>query len=336
MGTNVGHIELERSIESIIVGKRHRTEFGDIDELAESITRDGLLQPVTVTPEGVLVCGARRLAALKRLGEKTIKVWVRSGISDRLAELLAEQSENVLHKPLTPTEAAALYTELKEYITDDATRRQAATRFRRPGTGDGRDGGASVAPPQFKPGKSRTQAAQMVTGKASYTTLERIAELQRLVADPDAAPTLKERAREELQVIDEGGSVAASHARVRQFVHPQAQPPQQFEDFEAPEDLEPPDELEQLANAALARVKEAKRHRRPRKSPAATAHVFPVRAFVRVWEDLDLWWTHFDAAAVAAELTDEQLEQFESTLASTVEFFAALRSARVQPRREIA
>ena len=89
MGTNTGHIELERSIESIIVGKRHRTEFGDIDELAESITRDGLLQPVTVTPEGVLVCGARRLEALKRLGEKTIKVWVRSGISDRLAELSA-------------------------------------------------------------------------------------------------------------------------------------------------------------------------------------------------------------------------------------------------------
>ena len=150
MGTRVGHIELERSIESIIVGKRHRTEFGDIDELAESINRDGLLQPVTVTPEGVLVCGARRLEALKRLGEKTIKVWVRSGISDRLAELLAEQAENVLHKPLTPTEAAALYTELKDHIADDATRRQAATRFSRPDARDGRDGGATVAPPQFK------------------------------------------------------------------------------------------------------------------------------------------------------------------------------------------
>jgi ParB family chromosome partitioning protein len=174
----------------------------------------------------------------------------------------------------------------------------------------------------------------MVTGKASYTTLERIAELQRVVADPGADPALKEKASEELRLIDEGGSVAASHARIRQLLDPE--PPQQFEDFEAPEDFEPPDELEQLASAALARVKEAKRNRRTTRSRAVATHVFPVRAFVRVWEDLDLWWTHFDVAAVASELTDEQLEQFESTLASTVEFFSTLRSARVQLRREIA
>lgn len=334
MGTNAGHIELERSIESIIVGKRHRTEFGDIDELAASITRDGLLQPVTVTPEGVLVCGARRLEALRRIGEKTIKVWVRSAISGRLAELLAEQAENVLHKPLTPTEAAALYTELKDYITDDANRRQAATRFSQPDTRHEMDGGATVAPPQFKPGKSRTQAAQMVTGKASYTTLERIAELQRVAADAGADPALKERAIEELRLIDEGGSVAASHARIREFLDPETS--RQFEDFEAPEDFESPDELEQLANAALARVKEAKRNRRAPRSRASATHVFPVRAFVRVWEDLDLWWTHFDVTAVAMELTNEQLEQFEATLASTMDFFDALRSARRALRREIA
>src|SRR6478735_5516614 len=113
MSARIGHIELERSIASIVVGNRHRQEYGDIAELAASITRDGLLQPVTVTPEGILVCGARRLEALKMLGEKNIKVWVQSGVSDRLAELLAEQAENVLHKPLTPTEAAALYSELK-------------------------------------------------------------------------------------------------------------------------------------------------------------------------------------------------------------------------------
>ena len=334
MGTNVGHIELERSIESIIVGQRHRNEFGDIDELAASITRDGLLQPVTVTPEGVLVCGARRLEALKRLGEKTIKVWVRSGISDRLSELLAEQAENVLHKPLTPTEAAALYTELKDYLAEDATRRQAASRFGRQDAHARRDGGATVAQPQFKPGKSRAQAAQMVTGKASYTTLERIAELQRLVTDPAADPTVKERASDELRRIDDGGSVTASHARIRHVLD--TEEPRQFEDFEAPEDFDPPDELEQLANAALARVKEAKRNRRTPKARTAAAHVFPVRAFVRVWEDLDSWWTHFDVAAVAAELTDDQLEQFEATLASTVEFFTALRNARAQTRREIA
>lgn len=333
MSARIGHIELERSISSIIVGNRHRREYGDIDELAASITRDGLLQPVTVTPEGILVCGARRLEALKRLGEKTIKVWVRSGISDRLAELLAEQAENVLHKPLTPTEATTLYTELKEYITEDAQRRQTATQFSRLGIPSENHGGATVAPPQFKPGKSRTQAALMVTGKASYTTLDRIAELQRLVASPVTDPALREMAVAELRLIDDGGSVAAAHARIRDVIRPA---PRTIEDFAAPEDFDPPDELEQLANAALARVKEAKRGRNVRKTRTASAHVFPVRAFVRVWEDLDQWWTHFDVAAVATELTDEQLAQFEGTLAYTVEFFAQLRSARTPLGREIA
>lgn len=333
MNARIGHIELERSIASIIVGNRHRQEYGDIDELAASITRDGLLQPVTVTPEGILVCGARRLEALKQLGEKTIKVWVRSGISDRLAELLAEQAENVLHKPLTPTEATTLYTELKEYISEDAQRRQTVTQFGRLGDPSGNHGGATVAPPQFKPGKSRTQAALMVTGKASYTTLDRIAELQRLVASPVTDPDVRELAIQELRIIDDGGSVTAAHARIREVIRPT---PRTIEDFEAPEDFDAPDELEQLANAALARVKEAKRGRNARKARNATTHVFPVRAFVRVWEDLDQWWTHFDVAAVATELTDEQLAQFEETLAFTVEFFTQLRSARAQLGREIA
>src|SRR5690625_1024817 len=120
MSAPAGFIELERTVASIQVGRRHRAELGDIDELAASIDREGLLQPVTITPDGVLVCGARRLAAIKQLGWKTVNVWVRSGISDRLGHLLAEQDDNVLHKPLTQTEAAALYRELKALMAEDA------------------------------------------------------------------------------------------------------------------------------------------------------------------------------------------------------------------------
>ncbi len=57
MAAGTGHIELERTIDSIVAGNRHRTELGDIDALAASIERDG-----------VLVCGARRIAALRKLG----------------------------------------------------------------------------------------------------------------------------------------------------------------------------------------------------------------------------------------------------------------------------
>ena len=59
-------IELERTVESIQVGHRHRADLGDIEALAASIQEHGLLQPITVTPEGVLVCGRRRLASEPR------------------------------------------------------------------------------------------------------------------------------------------------------------------------------------------------------------------------------------------------------------------------------
>ena len=75
MSFDPGHIEPEWAVYSIRVGRRHRIELGDIDELAASIQRDGLLQPITITPDGVLVCGARRLAAIKRLGWKKVNVW---------------------------------------------------------------------------------------------------------------------------------------------------------------------------------------------------------------------------------------------------------------------
>jgi len=45
-----GHIELDRALDSIVVGKRHRKDPGDLAPLMDSIDRLGLLQPVTITP----------------------------------------------------------------------------------------------------------------------------------------------------------------------------------------------------------------------------------------------------------------------------------------------
>ncbi|WP_285104047.1 ParB N-terminal domain-containing protein [Promicromonospora sp. MEB111] len=89
------------TVDSIIVGARHRKDAGDLDSLAASIDQLGLLQPITVTPDRVLVCGWRRLEAVKRLGWESIKVWVRSGISDPVAALLAERDENTQRKDYT-------------------------------------------------------------------------------------------------------------------------------------------------------------------------------------------------------------------------------------------
>src|SRR6478609_9222110 len=212
--TSRGHIELERSIDSITVGSRHRVDLGDVDTLAASIQRQGLLQPITVTPEGVLICGARRLAALRWLGVRKINVWVRAGVTDRLAQVLAEQDDDMLHKALTPTEAASLYQELKTLLAEDAARRQELSRFARTQENPRSDGAATVAAPSTVKGDARAQAAQLVTGRSSYTTLERIGDLQTLASDPTIDAAIRKRAQEELAQIDDGASVASAHHRL--------------------------------------------------------------------------------------------------------------------------
>jgi ParB family chromosome partitioning protein len=63
-------------VADIKVGKRIRKDMGDIEGLAESIEDIGLLNPISVDEDGRLLAGARRLAACKRLGWKTIPVNV--------------------------------------------------------------------------------------------------------------------------------------------------------------------------------------------------------------------------------------------------------------------
>src|SRR5699024_6927095 len=199
-----GFIELERTVESITIGTRHRTDYGDLAQLIASIKRDGLLQPVTITPDGVLVCGARRLAAIKQLGWRTVNVWVRSGITDRLGALLAEQDENLLHKPLTPTEQATLYRELKEIMAEEAAQRQAATQFGTDGKQTGEPGAGESPGPHGMKGDAREQAARLITGTDASQRLERIAHLQTLAENPDQSEEVRQRARAELAAIDTG------------------------------------------------------------------------------------------------------------------------------------
>ena len=345
MGTRPGHIELERALSSIEVGRRHRTDLGDIAALAASIARDGLLQPITITPDGILVCGLRRLEALRQLGWKTANVWVRSGITEGLGRLLAEQDENALHKPLTPTEAATLYRELKALLAEDAARRQEASRFTIGGQSRKPDGAATVAGPQ--PGDTRAQAARMVTGRNSYTTLERVSELQRISADPTLPEAVRVRATAELQSVDAGESITAAHQRtcaelslteleqlaadvtVSSSVRGQAL--REAAALRAVETEARAAELERLANEALARVRaNQRRGKRPRVAAPAERRTMSmsVRAFVLTWDELDGWWGRCDPEEIGPALTEEQWRRFEQTVAGTVEFAETAAVAR--------
>jgi len=323
MNTPDGRIELERTVDSITVGRRHRTDLGDLDALAASIERDGLLQPPTITPDGTLVCGARRLAAIKQLGHRRVSVWVRSGISDRLGHLLAEQDDNQLHKSLTPIEAAGLYREIKELIAEDAARRKAATQFQ-DGHEPGKHGPAdSAGPPAPGPlGDARAQVARMVTGSSSYTRLEQIGFLQRLTGDPAVSEELRGQARDGLARIEAGAPVNPIFQRLR--------------DAHADTGAERDRRLHELADEALARVHTTRRGKAPKRAASGARPAdgdegptrFSVRAFVLTWGELDAWWTHYDVDELATDLTDEQIEAFFAAVEGTMAFADRLRTAR--------
>jgi len=344
MTNTPGHIELERSIDSIRIGSRHRTDLGDIDALAASIERQGLLQPITVTPEGTLVCGARRLAALRQLGVRRLNVWVRSGISERLTQLLAEQDDNAFHKELSPTEAATLYREVKVLLAEDARRRQEASRFGSEQENPRSHGAAATASPSTQlDGPARTQAALFVTGRRSYTMLERIGELQRIAADESLDDALRNRATAELDSIHHGGSVSSAQHRmntqvaVLELERMAADPGQPAGIREASlagvtrvhaaAPMTPDAGLERLAQEALARARSATKSKKTRSTATADAKL-PVRSFVFLWHDLGGWWLRYDVAEIAAQLTDEQWGQIEETLAGTIAFAEQLRRMR--------
>jgi len=94
------------SIDSIKVAGRIRKEITKIDELAEDIKRNGLLNPVTVmTVDGgyQLLAGLRRLKSAQMLGWTEIAVSVVSP-ADAEAALMIEISENEQREPFTYSE----------------------------------------------------------------------------------------------------------------------------------------------------------------------------------------------------------------------------------------
>jgi hypothetical protein len=96
---------VEVPCEQIRIGERYRREMGDLEGLAESIAREGLLQPIGITDDYRLVFGQRRLLAVR-----DILKW--PTIAARLVNvssiLAGEYAENAIRKDFTPSERVAI------------------------------------------------------------------------------------------------------------------------------------------------------------------------------------------------------------------------------------
>ncbi|WP_244928516.1 ParB N-terminal domain-containing protein [Nocardioides sp. W7] len=318
MSEHRGHIELDRTLDSIFIGVRHRKDPGDLAQLIESIERLGLLQPITITPEGVLVCGWRRLEAVRRLGWRTVKVWVRSGISDQLQHLLAQQDENQLHKPLTELEKASLYRELKAIRTDEAELRKQATQFGAPATG-GTSGPAPGAGPGDT-GDARRQAAMAVTGQATYNTHERVCALMDWASRKATPPEIRALANDALRRIEQGEPVKPLYAEVK-AAYEKTQLP-------VPTGTDDLTRQAQEAHARAEREAAEKGRKNLTRRPATTTHYRSVRSFVLTWTELDGWTEMYDVDELAASLNDEDWERFDRVVTATIAFRDQLITAR--------
>ncbi|WP_197261657.1 ParB N-terminal domain-containing protein [Brevibacillus laterosporus] len=111
-------------IESIKVSDRIRKDFGNIEELAQDIAENGLINPPVTTPDNVLIAGERRLRACKHLGWQQIEVRVMT-VRDYEHQLRMEISENENRKEFTFSERVDWARRLERVEATKARERQA-------------------------------------------------------------------------------------------------------------------------------------------------------------------------------------------------------------------
>ena len=80
---------------------RYRRDMGDLEALATSIATEGLLQPIGVTEDRLLVFGQRRLLAVRDLLRRPTITARIVNVSSLLA---CEYAENEIRKNFTPSE----------------------------------------------------------------------------------------------------------------------------------------------------------------------------------------------------------------------------------------
>ena len=147
-------------INSIKVGDRFRHRSGSVDKLIESIRKNGLLHPIVVTSDNVLIAGKRRLKACRELGWKKIPCTVIDPDDPRLAEA----DENRVRVDFTPSEAVAVDDYFKPKEREAAQERKGTRTDKKQPSAN------------FAPGKSREKVAAL-TGY-SHETIRKAREVK--------------------------------------------------------------------------------------------------------------------------------------------------------------
>lgn len=117
--------ELRVPVDEVRVNGRHRIDLGDVDSLAKSIADVGLINPITVTPDNLLIAGERRLAAVRSLGWTEVPARVVDTLTDAADRLAAERDENTCRLNMSPEELVRLGSAMEELARSSAADRMA-------------------------------------------------------------------------------------------------------------------------------------------------------------------------------------------------------------------
>lgn len=111
----------------IVIRDRIRKDFGDIQELADDIRQNGLINPPTVNKDYILLTGERRLRACRALGWNQIEVRMMD-TRDAEHELNIEISENDVRKGFSKAERVDYMKRLMRIESAKAKERQGERR----------------------------------------------------------------------------------------------------------------------------------------------------------------------------------------------------------------
>lgn len=159
------------AIDKIEIGERYRRDYGDLEDLAQSIRQVGLLHPIVINEKNKLICGERRLRAFQILGRTSIPCQILD-----VSVLAGEFSENVYRQPFSPTERLAIA---------EAVEREMGNRAGRPS----KENVPNRA--QFEPGLKTREMAAKKAGFTSKNQLERVATVVELGA-PETVKAMDE------------------------------------------------------------------------------------------------------------------------------------------------
>jgi len=225
------------------IGQRSRSEIRNVETLAQSIRERSLLHPPVVRRDGdrwLLVCGERRLAAMRSLGWTETPVTVAETISDELEALYAEGDENTEREPFTLAEAVEHRRRIRDAEQRSAKERQREAIQERDAKGraistsgkfpevDGSDKSTTAREPRHKrETRERTAKATGYSGK-TLDKAEKILDAAEDEALPEPARETAKQAAENLR--KPGAKADREYRNVQQAIAENSDRAQDYQD----------------------------------------------------------------------------------------------------------